>query len=177
MKKVLVISLLLSSCSPVKRVLNNKEMFDKVTEAVIRSGACVTDTITIVTTKDVVVYKDSIIEKEVKVPCKDFDTTFADGTHIKISSGVLTYKVNCPQEIVTTTVTKTNNIRDIKYENILKGDIAIRDSKITADAKLYIAKTEEVSALKKDKRVLKLKLLGLLLLALTVIFRKAIFKL
>jgi hypothetical protein len=177
MKKLLIISLLIASCSPVKRVLNNKEMFDQVKEAVIRSGACVNDTITVETTKDSIVIKDSIIERKVEVPCKDFDTTFADGMKIKISSGVLTYQFNCPQKEVIKTVTKTNNIRDTKLENILKGDIAIRDQKIAVDAKLYIAKTEEVSELKKDKNLLKVKLIGLLLLSLVVIFRKAIFKL
>jgi hypothetical protein len=168
---------LLIGCNPVKRVLNDREKFEQVKEAVIRSGACVNDTITIETTKDSIVYKDSIIESKIQVPCSDFEKNLPDGTLIRISSGVLTYQHTCKEKKITRTITKTNNIRDKAYENILKGDITKRDSAISAYIKLLSDSQIANRELKKENRNLVLKFWGIIAIAGVIVFRKQIFKL
>jgi hypothetical protein len=174
--RLLIFALFLLACNPVKKVLNDPKKFEQVKEAVIRSGACINDTITVETVKDSVVYKDSIIEKTFSVPCSDFDTTLTDGTIIKVSSGVLIYKHNCKTKETTKTVIKTNNIRDRAYENILKSDIYKRDSAISAYVKLYSQTQEDLKQTRKDNIHLKIKLWGVILVAGLIIFRKQIFK-
>lgn len=174
--RLLICLILLIACNPVKQVLKDREKFEIVKEAVIRSGACVNDTITIENTKDSVIYKDSIIEKTFNVPCPDFEKNMPDGTLIKVSSGVLTYRHNCKEKEVIRTVTKTNNIRDRALENILKGDIQKRDSAIAAYVKLYSQTQEELKDAKKKATMLKLKFWAIILAAGVIIFRKQIFK-
>jgi hypothetical protein len=168
---------LLIGCNPVKRVLNDREKFEQVKEAVIRSGACVNDTITIETTKDSVVYKDSIIENKIQVPCSDFEKNLPDGTLIRISSGVLTYQHTCKEKQILRTITKTNNIRDKAYENILKGDITKRDTAISAYIKLLNDSQIANRELEKENRNLALKFWGIIAIAGVIVFRKQIFKL
>lgn len=174
--RLLICLILLLGCNPVKQVLKDREKFEIVKEAVIRSGACVNDTVTIENTKDSVIYKDSIIEKTFNVPCPDFEKNMPDGTLIKISSGVLTYRHNCKEKEVIRTVTKTNNIRDRALENILKGDIQKRDSAIAAYVKLYSQTQEELKDAKKKATMLKLKFWAIIIAAGVIIFRKQIFK-
>lgn len=166
--------LLLLACNPVKRVMQDQQKFDKVAEEVIKRGYCVNDTVTVETIKDSIVYELSIIEDSIKVPCADFDTTI-DGTRIKISSGVLTYSHKCKETIRTKKI--TNNIRDKSLENILKNDIAKRDSAIKVYMELYMKTQLEVKALAADKRALQWKLIGIGLLSGIIIFRKQIIKL
>lgn len=177
LRKLIIISIVfLAACSPVSRVLNNKKMFDKVAEEVIRRNYCINDTITVETTKDSVVYKDSIVETKVTVPCPDFEKNMPDGTLIKISSGVLTYRHNCKEKEVIRTVTKTNNIRDRALENILKGDITKRDTAIAAYIKLLNDSQIANKDLKKENRNLTLKFWGIIAIAGVIVFRKQIFK-
>lgn len=175
--RLLICLILLIGCNPVKQVLKDREKFEKVKEAVIRSGACVNDTITIENTKDSVVYKDSIIESKIEVPCPDFEKNMPDGTLIKISSGVLTYRHNCKEKEVIRTVTKTNNIRDRALENILKGDITKRDTAIAAYIKLLSDSQIANGELKKENRNLAFRFWGIIIIAGVIIFRKQIFKL
>jgi hypothetical protein len=174
--RLLIFLILLIACNPVKQVLKDPEKFEKVKDAVIRSGACINDTITVENTKDSVIYKDSIVEKTLNVPCPDFEKNLPDGTVIKISSGVLTYQHNCKEKEVIRTTTKTNNIRDRALENILKGDIQKRDSAIAAYVKLYSQTQEELRSAKKENTKLKLKFWAIILAAGAIIFRKQIFK-
>lgn len=175
--RLLICLILFISCNPVKQVLKDREKFEIVKEAVIRSGACVNDTITIENTKDSIVYKDSIIESKIEVPCPDFEKNMPDGTLIKISSGVLTYRHNCKEKEVIRTVTKTNNIRDRALENILKGDITKRDTAIAAYIKLLNDSQIANRELKKENRNLALKFWGIIIIAGVIVFRKQIFKL
>lgn len=175
--RLLICLILLLGCNPVKQVLKDREKFEIVKEAVIRSGACVNDTITIENTKDSVVYKDSIIERSFNIPCPDFEKNLPDGTLIKISSGVLTYRHNCKEKEVIRTVTKTNNIRDRALENILKGDITKRDTAIVAYIKLLNDSQIANRELKKENRNLALKFWGIIIIAGVIIFRKPILKL
>jgi hypothetical protein len=163
-------------CNPVSRVLNNKKMFDKVAEEVIRRNYCINDTITIEHTKDSIIYKDSIVETKTQVPCPDFEKAMPDGTLIKVSSGVLTYRHNCKEKEVIRTVTKTNNIRDRALENILKGDITKRDTAIAAYIKLLNDSQIANRDLKKENRNLTLKFWGIIAIAGVIVFRKQIFK-
>lgn len=175
--RLLICLILLIGCNPVKRVLNDREKFEQVKRAVILSGACINDTITIETTKDSVVYKDSIIESKIEVPCPDFEKNMPDGTLIRISSGVLTYRHNCKEKEVIRTVTKTNNIRDRALENILKGDITKRDTAIAAYIKLLNDSQIANSELKKENLNLVFRFWGIIAIAVVIIFRKQIFKL
>lgn len=168
--------ILLLGCNPVKQVLKDPVKFDQVKEAVIRSGACVNDTITIQTTHDSIVVKDSIIEIKTTVPCSDFDTTLADGTFIGVSSEVLTYRHSCKEKEVIRTTTKTNNIRDRSFENILKKDIDNRDSAIRVYMKLYTDSQFANKELKSSNTKLKFKFWLLVVAAGLIIFRKQIFK-
>jgi len=175
--RLLICLILFISCNPVKQVLKDREKFEIVKEAVIRSGACVNDTITIENTKDSIVYKDSIIESKIEVPCPDFEKNMPDGTLIKISSGVLTYRHNCKEKEVIRTVTKTNNIRDRALENILKGDITKRDTAISAYIKLLNDSQIANGELKKENRNLAFRFWGIIIIAGVIVFRKQIFKL
>lgn len=177
MKKLLLISLVLFSCNPVKKVLKDPKKFEQVKEAVIRGGYCVNDTVTVETRKDSIVYKDSIIETKIKAPCKDFDTVMADGTQISVSSGVLIYKHKCPYKEKTVTITKTNNIRDKAYENILKSDISKRDSAIAAYVKLYSDTQLKLKDADKANTKLKWKLFLVIAIALAWTFRWTLLKL
>lgn len=122
----LVIIFLLAACNPVKRVLKDQEKFDQVAEEVIRRGYCVNDTTTITEVRDSIVYRDSIVERVEKVPCKDFDTVIGRA-RIRVSSGVLTYTAK--DSIVYRTKKVKETVRDRSLENILKGDITkLQDS-------------------------------------------------
>lgn len=173
---ILICTLTMLACNPVKRVMQDQQKFDKVAEEVIRRGYCVNDTVTVETIKDSIVYEVSIIEDTIKVPCADFDTTIGnDGTKIQISSGVLSYSHKCKETIRTKKI--TNNIRDKSLENILKNDIAKRDSAISIYMGLYEKTQLEVKTLTAEKRALRWKMIGIVLLSALIIFRKQIIKL
>lgn len=174
--RLLICLILLLGCNPVKLVLNDQKKFDKVAEEVIRRNYCINDTITLETTKDSIIYKDSIVESKTLIPCPDFEKNMPDGTLIRISSGVLTYRHNCKEKEVIRTVTKTNNIRDRALENILKGDITKRDTAIAAYIKLLSDSQIANKDLKKENRNLTLKFWGIIAIAGVIVFRKQIFK-
>lgn len=123
--RYLLIFILLVSCNPVKKVLQDKDKFDIVANEVIRRGYCVNDTLVIEKVRDSIVYRDSIVNVIDSVPCKDFDTTIGRA-RIKVSSGVLTYSAK--DSVIVRTRKITNTVRDRSLENILKSDIASRDS-------------------------------------------------
>lgn len=175
MKRIALVSLIFLACNPVKQVLKDPKKFEVVKEAVIRGGYCINDTVTMETTKDSIVYKVSIIDSLIPVPCKDFDTTLSDGTRIKVSSGVLKYTKSNKETI--RTITRINNIRDRAYENILKSDIANRDSAIKAYMKLYEQTQNNLVSSKRENTKLKWKLWLVIALAVAWTFRRTILKL
>lgn len=59
--RILLISLFLLACNPVKQVLKDKERFDKIAKEVILAGYCVNDTI-IQTKSDTTVKIDTLYE-------------------------------------------------------------------------------------------------------------------
>lgn len=171
--RYLLIIFLLISCNPVKQVLNNPEKFNEVAEEVVRRGYCVNDTVTITETKDSVVYKDSVVEKIKNVPCRDFDTTIGRAK-ITVKNGVLSYLYK--DSIVFRTRVVTNNIRDTKYESILKTDIdsaVAKLGRIKEEFDSYkVVSHDTIKGLKKDKLDL-----WLIIVALSIfIFRRPILK-
>ncbi len=169
--KYLVLLILLISCNPVKKVLQDKTKFEVIANEVIRRGYCVNDTLVIEKIKDSIVYKDSIVTIIDSVPCKDFDTTIGRA-RIRVSSGVLTYSAK--DSIVIRTHKVTNTIRDRSLENILKKDIADRDS-------VVFKRDKEIVNLEISKKELRADLLwwkvrfSLLCIAFVfVLFRKTI---
>ena len=122
--KMIILGLFVS-CSPVKQVLKDQKKFDIIAKEVIKRNYCKADTVKIYKTKDSVVYKDSIVFKD--VPCKDFDTTI-NRARIRVSSGVLTYSNS--DSIVYRITTVTNNIRDLAKEEVLSSEVKERDSLI-----------------------------------------------
>lgn len=168
-----LIAILLFSCNPVKQVLKDKDKFDQVKEAVIRSGACINDTIVTEVVKDSIVYKDSIIER--KVPCDDFKTTIGDDT-LSVKGGVLSISGKDKIRVVT----KTNTVRDRSLENILKGDIEkLTYANSSKDSEIKSLK-EENKKTRGELRSLKIKYrlhLALLLMgSLVIIFRKSLIR-
>jgi hypothetical protein len=127
--RYLILFILLVSCNPIKKVLQDKSKFDIVAEEVIRRGYCVNDTLVIEKVRDSIIYKDSIISIIDSVPCKDFDTTIGNA-RIRVSSGILTYSAK--DSIVYRTKKITNTVRDHSFENVLKGDISQKDSVINS---------------------------------------------
>jgi len=171
---VIVISLLLIGCDPVKRVLRDETMFDQVAEEMIRRGYCANDTTVVTELKDTIIYKDSLVRVIDSVPCRDFDTTIGSA-RISVRSGVLTFSAK--DSIVYKTKTITNSIRDRSLENILKADISSRDKQIDS-LKLAVRSSQTANKeLKADLRWFQIKFWGLFAAALVIIFRKSLIKL
>jgi preprotein translocase subunit SecA len=60
--RILLISLLLISCNPVKQVLRDREKFDEVAKVVVASGYCANDTI-IQTKSDTLITYDTFYQR------------------------------------------------------------------------------------------------------------------
>lgn len=168
---VLVISML--GCNPVKRVMRDPERFSEVASEVIRRGYCVNDTTTITEVRDSIIYKDSIVERVHNVPCKDFDTVIGRA-RVSVIGGVLSFKQK--DSVVYRTRTVTNTVRDRTYEDTLKSDILILQSKLVVSGE----QLDECQKNYKDKvgklRNDKLKL-WLIIVAMSIfILRKSIIK-
>lgn len=152
---LLVINVLLISCNPVKQVLNDSQMFNKVAEEVIRRGRCANDTTVITETKDSVIYRDSIIEKVERIPCKDFDTTIGRA-RISVRSGVLTYSAK--DSIVYRNKVTTNTVRDRAYESILIYDVRVLKDTLANERAAMTTLSAEYKAYKLDSRIDRAKL-------------------
>lgn len=169
---ILVISLI--GCDPVKRVLKDETKFDLVAEEMVRRGYCINDTVVITKIKDSIIRKDSIIQKLVDVPCKDFDTVIGK-SRIKVSSRVLTF--TSADSIVIRKETITNTVRDRKLEDILKKDVSARDKQIDSLKSTVRNSQIENKDLKADLRWLQFKFWGLFAAAAVIIFRKQLIRL
>ena len=121
---------LLYSCNPVKRVLNNNKNFEIVAKEVVKRGYCINDTVIIDSSKIDTVYKENYIVDTFKIS-KEFniDTVLNSGARVTIIDGVLSVK--CPSsKVITKTVNKTGYIRDLKLENILKNESNLKTDSI-----------------------------------------------
>lgn len=172
-KSLIILCAFFMACSPIKRVLNDPEKFEKVKEAVIRGGYCINDTTVIETIKDSVIYRDSLIE--FKVPCPDFDTIIGhDGTQISISSGVLTAKVKAKE--TQKTIKVTNTVRDRSLEKLLKEDIEWRDATIKNYQDILANEQKVSSEQRKAKNTWKWRFWGLIAGFAIYKLRRPIFK-
>ena len=139
--------------------MQDPEKFEQVASEVIRRGYCVNDTTVITEVKDSIIYRDSIIEKVEKIPCKDFDTTIGRA-RISVRSGVLTYSAK--DSIVYKNKITTNTVRDVAYERILLYDVrSLKDTLVTERAAM-ITLSAEYKAYKLDSRIDRAKLLLLI---------------
>jgi hypothetical protein len=154
--------------------LKDQVKFDQVAEEVIRRGKCVNDTIIETKEKEVVVYKDSIVKQIDSIPCNDFDTTIGNA-RIRVSSGVLTYSAK--DSIVYKTKTIKQTVRDRSLEAILEADIAKANKVIDSlNNSLKSAKIDNKD-LRNQLGWMKVKFIGLVVVAVGIIFRKQLFKL
>jgi hypothetical protein len=143
------------SCNPVKKVMQDTDKFDVVAKEVIRRGYCKSDTVVVVV--DSVVYRDSIIERIYNIPCADFDTTIGRA-RISVRSGVLIYKSS--DSIIKQTIIK--KIRDLSAEQLLRSDVAYRDSLINVSEKSNLSLQIAISEQKDDTRKWKWRFIGLI---------------
>lgn len=159
-------SLFIASCNPVKRILKDPVKFNQVAEEVVRRGYCVNDTIIEIVT-DTLYKTDSIVVNTTKFTRGKLDTTFADGSGLYMDDQG-NVSVKCPVKQQVRTITKTETIRDRSLENILKNDIAKLDS--TNKLLLLTIKEKEIRIdsvkNKLHKRELQLATIILALLAL-----------
>lgn len=160
----------LSSCAgPVAKVLNDPVKFGIVRDTVFARGLCLNDTITSISRKDSVVYRDTTITKTVKVntPTICRIDTLVNGQHIVLVDGRITITNTTPCKDRLRTVTKTFTVRDKSRENVYakQRDDALNHQQRTQQA-LDVAKLK----LDKAEAVVKLKTLTswLLLAALGV---------
>lgn len=170
--KYLAFILLFVSCNPVKQVLKDNNKFEQVKEAVIRSGACVNDTVRVSIVKDSIVYNDSIIEVIKEIPCQDFDTVIGKA-RIKISSGVLIYSAK--DSVIYRTKTITNTVRDNSLEGILNNDIVKKNAEILTYIKLLKESKDENKVLSKGSNEWKFRFwLGVIAILISLFHRQII---
>lgn len=139
--RILLLSLFLLSCNPVKRVLKDRERFEELAKEVVRSGYCASDTI--IQTKS-----DTLVT---------FDTVYEKGTEI-INDIYRTDTLKIP---VTKKITKTITIRDTIQKIVVDN---ARIKLLEADLGVLSQKAEEY----KEKAQTRLKWLILLLIAILV---------
>ena len=109
--------LLITSCNPVKIVLNNNQKFEKVAKEVVKRGYCINDTVIVDVVKIDTLIQNNYITDTISITTKD--TVLASGTSISVKNDKI--YVKCPpSKNIIKTLTKNNYIRDVKLESILK---------------------------------------------------------
>jgi hypothetical protein len=109
--------LLITSCNPVKIVLNNNQKFEKVAKEVVKRGYCINDTVIVDVVKIDTLIQNNYITDTISITTKD--TVLASGTSISVKNDKV--YVKCPPtKSIVQTLTKNNYIRDVKLESILK---------------------------------------------------------
>lgn len=157
------------ACNPVKKVLRDPVKFNEIASEVIRRGYCVNDTTVITEVRDSIIYKDSIVDRVNNIPCKDFDTVIGRA-RVSVIGGVLSFKQK--DSVVYRTKTVTNTVRDRTYEDTLKSDILILQSKLVVSGEKLSLSEKKVGELRKDKLILWLIIVAMVIFTL----RKQIFK-
>ena len=137
--RILLLSLFLLSCNPVKQVLKDRERFEELAKEVIRSGYCASDTI-IQTKSDTLVTYDTIYEK---------------------GAEIVNYCTDTLKVPLTKKITKTITIRDTIQKVVVDN---ARIKQFEADFLLLSKKASEYQ----DKAQTRLKWLILLLIAILV---------
>ena len=139
--RILLLSLLLLSCNPVKQVLKDKARFEELAKEVVRSGYCASDTI-IQTKSDTLVTYDTVYEKGADI-INDI------------------YRTDTLRIPLTKKITKTITIRDTVQKVVVDN---ARIKLLEADLGVISKMVEEY----KDKAQTRLLWLILLLIAILV---------
>jgi len=135
---IISLLLLISACNPVKQVLKDNDKFERVAQEVVKRGYCINDTVTIAVTDTVI---KSIPVETIVLKMKDVDTLI-NSIHVRITNDLVLIDGKLKERTVT--VYKTNNIRDCKYENILKDSIERKeDSLMIAKKELLLCKQNQ----------------------------------
>lgn len=115
--RILLLSLLLFSCNPVKQVLKDRERFEELAKEVVKSGYCANDT-TFIYSKDTTISYDTIYEKG--------STIIRDILH-RDTLRVPTYKT------IVKTITIRDTIKSVVVDNsrikLLEDDLAVISKK------------------------------------------------
>ena len=139
--RLLLISLFLLSCNPVKQVLKDREKFEQVAKEVVKSGYCANDTI--IQTKS-----DTLVT---------YDTIYTKGADIIKSI----YRLDTLRIPLKKTIVKTITIRDTIQKVVVDN---ARIKLLEADLAVISQKADEY----KGKAQSRLKWLILLLIAIVV---------
>jgi hypothetical protein len=137
---------ILYSCNPVKRVLKDPVKVNEVATELIRRGYCANDTTIITSVTDTVFINDKedldtlIFDQGI---C-NFDTILKSGTRLRFQDGILLIREK--KQVKTRVITKNvdNFIRDTKYENLLKQDIAVYQDSVIEFKAIITSKNEHI---------------------------------
>jgi hypothetical protein len=149
--RILILSLFLFACNPVKQVLKDKQKLDKVAEYVISEGYCANDTI-IQTKSDTLITYDTLYQRGQDI-IRDF------------------YHTDTLRVPLTKTLVKTIRIRDTIQQVVVDN---ARIKQLEAKLSVQTEKTEEY----KGKAKSRLNWLILLIIAISLyIIRKPVINL
>jgi hypothetical protein len=149
--RILILSLFLFACNPVKQVLKDKQKLDKVAEYVISEGYCANDTI-IQTKSDTLITYDTLYQRGQDI-IRDF------------------YHTDTLRVPLTKTLVKTIRIRDTIQQVVVDN---ARIKQLEAKLAVQTEKTEEY----KGKAKSRLNWLILLIIAISLyIIRKPVINL
>lgn len=166
----LILSILLFSCNPVKKVLKDRKMFEEVAKEVVRQGYCVNDTTVVTTVKDTVyVHTSSSIDTIFVGSDCEIDTTLESGTRIRVADGMLIIDEKIYHKTREVIRNVDRYIRDTKMEDILKEEIAERENEISNLQGMISVYLEKMEKLKKECDRYKWYFIGMSVLV-TVVF-------
>lgn len=172
------------ACNPVKRVLYNSAMFEKVAQEVVLRGYCINDT----TTENTIVktiFKDSLIRDTLILSVENFspktiDTFFTSGAHLTIDSN-FKISVSCPVKEIKKITTIDKFIRDRKKEHLLQIEIDDRDNLLNKQKQAYHLlhqradeQQQLLKSIQSKLRTRTLVLAGLLLIIVLLVGFKAL---
>lgn len=146
--RILLLSLFLFACNPVKQVLRDKQKLDKVAEYVISEGYCANDTI-IQTKSDTLITYDTLYES------KDIIRDFYHTDTLRIP--------------LTKTLVKTIRIRDT-IQSVVVDNARIKQ--LEAKLALQTEKTEEYKAKAKSRLTWLILLIAIICLRITYPYLK-----
>lgn len=162
---LLIITLIcVSSCNSVNRVLTNSKKFEIVAKEVVKRGYCINDTVIIDSSRIDTLYKQNYIVDTFTIQNNfNIDTVFKSGAVVSVKDGIVSVKCPSSKEIVKT-ITKTQYIRDLKLESILKQESTSKSD--TISNLLLTIKDKELTIRDKNISIAKAKTELILLLVI-----------
>ena len=129
---ILVLTLL--GCNAVKRVVNDPKKFKQVADIVVARGYCINDTIISTVLKDTTIYRDHKVSDSLDVDkpvvC-NLDTVTSKGFRVVLKDGNLIVDFNGKMPERTIIKKEIHNIRDKRFEVILKEQLASKDDSLS----------------------------------------------